>query len=177
MISQLFGDREMIANATGCSSIYSGSVPSTPYTTNEKGQGPAWANSLFEDFCEFGLGMELANNTNEKGQGPAWANSLFEDFCEFGLGMELANKKLRNRLEEAMKAAIAAEAFQEWIDGRNDADKSKAAAEKIIPMVEAAKDKCSYCATIAEFKDYLVKRSQWIIGGDGASYDYRLRWS
>ena len=149
LISQLFGDREMVANATGCSSIYSGSVPSTPYTTNEKGQGPAWANSLFEDFCEFGLGMELAN------------------------------KKLRNRLEEAMKAAIAAEgtpaeykeAFQEWIDGRNDADKSKAAAEKIIPMVEAAKDKCSYCATIAEFKDYLIKRSQWIIGGDGASYD------
>ena len=79
LISQLFGDREMVANATGCSSIYSGSVPSTPYTTNEKGQGPAWANSLFEDFCEFGLGMELAN------------------------------KKLRNRLEEAMKAAIAAD--------------------------------------------------------------------
>ena len=61
LISQLFGDREMVANATGCSSIYSGSVPSTPYTKNEKGHGPAWANSLFEDFCEFGLGMELAN--------------------------------------------------------------------------------------------------------------------
>ena len=61
LISQLFGDREIVANATGCSSIYSGSIPSTPYTTNEKGQGPAWANSLFEDFCEFGLGMELAN--------------------------------------------------------------------------------------------------------------------
>ena len=149
LISQLFGDREMVANATGCSSIYSGSVPSTPYTTNEKGQGPAWANSLFEDFCEFGLGMELAN------------------------------KKLRNRLEEAMKGAIEAEgtpteykeAFQEWIDGRNDADKSKAAAEKIVPLVEAAKDKCGFCKTIDEFKDYLVKRSQWIIGGDGASYD------
>ncbi len=149
LISQLFGDREMVANATGCSSIYSGSVPSTPYTTNEKGQGPAWANSLFEDFCEFGLGMHLAN------------------------------KKLRKRLEEAMTGAIAAEgtpaeykeAFQEWIDGRDDAEKSKAAAEKIIPMVEAAKDKCGFCATIDEFKDYLVKRSQWIIGGDGASYD------
>ena len=61
LISQLFGDRQMVANATGCSSIYSGSIPSTPYTTNEKGQGPAWANSLFEDFCEFGLGMTLAN--------------------------------------------------------------------------------------------------------------------
>ena len=93
--------------------------------------------------------------------------------------MELANKKLRNRIEDAMKAAIASEetpaeykeAFQEWIDGRNDADKSKAAAEKIIPLVEAAKDKCPNCATIYEFKDYLIKRSQWIIGGDGASYD------
>ena len=149
LISQLFGDREMVANATGCSSIYSGSVPSTPYTTNEKGQGPAWANSLFEDFCEFGLGMTLAD------------------------------KKLRARIEAAMKNAIASdtcpaeykEAFQEWIDGKDDADKSKAAAEKIIPMVEAAKDKCENCATIAEFKNYLVKKSQWIIGGDGASYD------
>ena len=149
LISQLFGDREMVANATGCSSIYSGSVPSTPYTKNEKGQGPAWANSLFEDFCEFGLGMTLAD------------------------------KKLRARIEAAMKDAIASdtcpaeykEAFQEWIDGKDDADKSKAAAEKIIPMVEAAKDKCKNCATIAEFKNYLVKKSQWIIGGDGASYD------
>ena len=78
-----------------------------------------------------------------------------------------------------MKDAIASdtcpaeykEAFQEWIDGKDDADKSKAAAEKIIPMVEAAKDKCKNCATIAEFKNYLVKKSQWIIGGDGASYD------
>ena len=149
LITQLFGDREMVANATGCSSIYSGSVPSTPYTKNEKGQGPAWANSLFEDFCEFGLGMTLAD------------------------------KKLRARIEAAMKDAIASdtcpaeykEAFQEWIDGKDDADKSKAAAEKIIPMVEAAKDKCKNCATIAKFKNYLVKKSQWIIGGDGASYD------
>ena len=79
LISQLFGDREMVANATGCSSIYSGSVPSTPYTTNEKGHGPAWANSLFEDFCEFGLGMELAN------------------------------EKMRARIQKAMEAAIASE--------------------------------------------------------------------
>src|SRR5574344_1439963 len=149
LVTQLFGDREMVANATGCSSIYSGSVPSTPYTQNEKGQGPAWANSLFEDFCEFGLGMTMAN------------------------------KKMRARLEATMLEAMNAEccpaeykaAFQEWIDGKEDADKSVAAAEKIIPMVEAAKDSCSHCAKIAEFKDYLPKRSQWIIGGDGASYD------
>ncbi len=149
LVTQLFGDREMASNATGCSSIYSGSVPSTPYTKNEKGQGPAWANSLFEDFCEYGMGMALGN------------------------------KKLRARLEAAMKTAIAAEgtpaeykeAFQEWIDGKNDAAKSRAAAAKIVPLVEAAKEKCPACATIAEFQDYLIKRSQWIIGGDGASYD------
>ena len=149
LISQLFGDREMVANATGCSSIYSGSVPSTPYTKNEKGHGPAWANSLFEDFCEFGLGMELAN------------------------------EKMRARIVKAMEDAIAAEGtpaeykevFQAWIENMYDADKSKELAEKIIPMVEAAKDKCDSCKTIASLSQYLVKRSQWIIGGDGASYD------
>ena len=148
LLTQLFGDRQMVANATGCSSIYSGSVPSTPYTTNEKGQGPAWANSLFEDFCEFGLGMTLAD------------------------------EKMRARIQKAMEDAIAAgapaeykEAFQAWIDNQHDAEKTKELAEKIIPMVEATKDKCQYCATIAELSHYLVKRSQWIIGGDGASYD------
>ena len=149
LISQLFGDREMVANATGCSSIYSGSVPSTPYTTNENGHGPAWANSLFEDFCEFGLGMELAN------------------------------EKMRARIQNAMEAAIAyegtpaeyKEAFTAWIENQNDADKTKELAALIIPMVEAAKDKCPNCATIAELSHFLVKRSQWIIGGDGASYD------
>ena len=149
LISQLFGDREMVANATGCSSIYSGSVPSTPYTTNEKGHGPAWAKSLFEDFCEFGLGMELAN------------------------------EKMRARIQKVMEAAIASEEtpaeykeiFQAWIENQNDADKTKELAGKIIPMVEAAKDKCPNCATIAELAHFLVKRSQWIIGGDGASYD------
>ena len=149
LISQLFGDREMVANATGCSSIYSGSVPSTPYTTNEKGEGPAWANSLFEDFCEFGLGMELAN------------------------------EKMRARLVKVMNEAIAAdctpaevkELFAEWINNMLDADKTKELAAKIIPVVEANKDKCNHCKQIAELQQYLVKRSQWIIGGDGASYD------
>ena len=149
LITQLFGDREMVSNATGCSSIYSGSVPSTPYTTNEKGHGPAWANSLFEDFCEFGLGMELAN------------------------------EKMRARIQRTMEEAIASEntpaeykeAFQAWIENQNDAEKTKELAEKIIPMVEAAKDKCPACATLAGLSQFLVKRSQWIIGGDGASYD------
>ena len=128
LISQLFGDREMVANATGCSSIYSGSVPSTPYTMNEKGHGPAWANSLFEDFCEFGLGMELAN------------------------------EKMRARLVKVMNEAIASdccpaeykEVFAEWINNMLDAEKTKELAEKIIPMVEAAKDKCNHCKQICE---------------------------
>ncbi|MBO7601798.1 MAG: pyruvate:ferredoxin (flavodoxin) oxidoreductase [Bacteroidaceae bacterium] len=149
LISQLFGDRQIVANATGCSSIYSGSVPSTPYTTNAEGHGPAWANSLFEDFCEFGLGMTLAN------------------------------EKMHLRLTETMLAAIAdenvpAEAkalFQDWVDNQNDPAKTKELYKQIVPMVEANKDKCKYCAVIAEFQNYLVKRSQWIIGGDGASYD------
>ena len=150
LISQLFGDREIIANATGCSSIYSGSIPSTPYTTNAKGQGPAWANSLFEDFCEFGLGMVLAN------------------------------KKMRARIEAILNEAIASEhtpaefkeAAQAWIDGKDDADASKAAAEKLVPQIEAGKAAgCPSCAKLSELSHYLVKRSQWIIGGDGASYD------
>ena len=150
LISQLFGDREIVANATGCSSIYSGSIPSTPYTTNAKGQGPAWANSLFEDFCEFGLGMALAN------------------------------KKMRARIEELLKGAIAADetptdfkaAAQEWLEGKDDADASKAAAGKLVPMIEAGKAAgCPACAKLSELAHYLVKRSQWIIGGDGASYD------
>ena len=149
LISQLFGDREIVANATGCSSIYSGSIPSTPYCTNAKGQGPAWANSLFEDFCEFGMGMTLAN------------------------------KKMRNRiqsiLEEQMTCDKAPEEYKqaakEWIDGREDADASRAAAEKLIPIIEAHKGECQKMAKLAELEQYLTKRSQWIIGGDGASYD------
>ena len=150
LISQLFGDREIVANATGCSSIYSGSIPSTPYTTNEKGQGPAWANSLFEDFCEFGLGMVLAN------------------------------KKMKARVEAILAEAIACDctpaefkaAAQEWIDGKENAEASKAAAAKLKPMIEAGvANGCDKCAKLAELSHDLVKRSQWIIGGDGASYD------
>ena len=149
LITQLFGDREIVANATGCSSIYSGSIPSTPYTTNEKGQGPAWANSLFEDFCEFGLGMELAN------------------------------EKMRERIEKVMTEAIAADCtpadakalFQSWIENKNNAEETKKLAEQIIPVIEAGKDKCAHCKQLVELEGYLVKRSQWIIGGDGASYD------
>ena len=147
LISQLFGDREIIANATGCSSIYSGSVPSTPYTTNEKGQGPAWSNSLFEDFCEYGLGMQLAN---EK--------------------MQARLVKIMTEAQECTKCTDEMKAlYRDWIENHNDAAKSKELAAKIIPACEACG--CNYSKQILELKGYLVKRSQWIVGGDGASYD------
>ena len=150
LISQLFGDREIVANATGCSSIYSGSIPSTPYTKNAKGQGPAWSNSLFEDFCEYGLGMALAN------------------------------KKMRARIKYTLEDLIAKEgtpealkeAATEWIAGMNDADASRAAAQKLEPIIlEGKKAGCKTCTELADLTHYLTKRSQWIIGGDGASYD------
>ena len=150
LVSQLFGDRQMIANATGCSSIYSGSIPSTPYCTNEKGQGPAWANSLFEDFCEFGMGMVLAN------------------------------KKMRARIEALLGEVMACEeapaeykeAAQAWIEGKDDAEASRAAALKLEPFIkEGAAKGCATCQQLEELSHFLTKRSQWIIGGDGASYD------
>ena len=150
LISQLFGDREMIANATGCSSIYSASIPSTPY-------------------CK-----------NEKGQGPAFDNSLFEDFCEFGMGMVLGNKKMKERVTVLLNEAVSKEdtpaefkaAAQEWIGAQDDAEASKAAAAKLKPMIAAgAESGCEICKELKTLDHYLVKRSQWIIGGDGASYD------
>ena len=139
----------MVSNATGCSSIYSGSIPSTPYCKNEKGQGPAWANSLFEDFCEFGMGMALANKK---------MRNRIQDILEHQLGCE-------NACDEYKAAA------KEWIENREDAEGSRAAAEKLIPFIEANKEKCQKCAQLAEMEHYLTKRSHWIIGGDGASYD------
>ena len=147
LISQLYGDHEMVANATGCSSIYSGSVPSTPYTVNAKGHGPAWGNSLFEDFCEFGLGMFIAN------------------------------EKLRARLEENMKQALTCSCCsdeikalaQQWLDNKDDAAITREVADKIVPLCRNCS--CDTCKAIVELQHYIVKRSQWIIGGDGASYD------
>ena len=150
LISQLFGDREMIANATGCSSIYSASIPSTPYTTNAKGQGPAFDNSLFEDFCEFGLGMVLGNKKMK----------------------ERVEKLLNEMLESDKVSEEYEEAAREWIAGKDDADASKAAAAKLKPLIaESAAKGCPVCQELQTLDHYLVKRSQWIIGGDGASYD------
>ena len=149
LISQLFGDREMVSNATGCSSIYSGSIPSTPYTTNDKGKGVAWANSLFEDFCEFGLGMTLAV------------------------------EKMRERLVKLMNRAIEGdscpaetkELFAAWIADKDNTERSIELEAQIAPIVKANADKCEICKEIASLSQYLIKKSQWIIGGDGASYD------
>ena len=147
LISQLFGDREMVANATGCSSIYSAAVPSTPYTTNAKGHGPAWANSLFEDFCEFGLGMAIAD------------------------------EKMRDRVKGFVEEAIASDSvnadvkalYQEWLENMNDGDKSRELSDKILEAIAQSENPLD--KNVKSLGQYLVKRSQWIIGGDGASYD------
>ena len=150
LISQLFGDRQMIANATGCSSIYSASVPATPYTTNAKGQGPAFDNSLFEDFCEFGLGMAMGNKK-----------------------MKSRIVELLNQAKESDKASEAYKAAADkWIASKDDADASKEAAAELKPLIaEAAAAGCEINKELKTLDHYLVKRSQWIIGGDGASYD------
>ena len=147
LISQLFGDHEMVANATGCSSIYSGSVPSTPYTTNAAGHGPAWANSLFEDFAEFGLGMKIAT------------------------------EKMRDRLVDLMVKAQACDCCSadikalaaQWLENRDNAATTREIADKLVPLCQACD--CDICKGIVELKGYLVARSQWIIAGDGAAYD------
>ena len=147
-ITQLYGDRMVIANATGCSSIYGGSAPSSPYCANEKGFGPAWANSLFEDNAEFGLGIHV--------------------------GIE----KLRERLIVLMKEAIEGNTgcsdelkgvMQEWLDKMDDAEATKEIAGRLIPMMEACG--CDVCKQILAMKHYLIKKSTWIFGGDGWAYD------
>lgn len=148
LVTQLFGDRMIVANATGCSSIYGGSAPSTPYCTNKDGKGPAWANSLFEDNAEYGFGIALGT------------------------------KKLRERIEQLMKADIAnnknisAElkaGFQEWIDGKDDAGLSKIATARLVKMLKNEKD--PDIRKIMELQQYMVKKSVWVIGGDGWAYD------
>ena len=146
--TQLFGERMMIANATGCSSIYGGSAPSTPYCTNK-----------------------------ESGKGPAWANSLFEDNAEYGYGMAIAVKKIRENMEEMMKEAIAGNDFSDetkaamstWIENKEDATASETASEALIPLLQNENHKIA--KDILDLKQYLIKKSFWIIGGDGWAYD------
>ena len=146
-ITQLFGERMMVANATGCTSIYSASAPSTPFCTNEKGQGPAWANSLFEDNAEFGLGMHIGNE------------KIRENLAAL-VGEALECEKCSDELKAVLK---------EWLEVRHLAAKSAEVAPRVIELCEACG--CDKCKAILEHKDFLVKKSQWIIGGDGWGYD------
>ncbi len=152
LVTQLFGDRMMIANATGCSSIYGGSAPTNPYTTNENGHGPAWGNSLFEDNAEYGYGMRLGANQRAR-----LIESVMKSAIEAGCSEEIKN------------------AFVAWIENRKDAKKSKEAADAIkalLPAAIAANDanKANYELVLAN-ADQLVKKSIWCFGGDGWAYD------
>jgi pyruvate-ferredoxin/flavodoxin oxidoreductase len=155
LATQLFGDRMMIANATGCSSIWGGSAPSTPYTSNHEGKGPSWANSLFEDNAEYGYGMFLAVKQMRAKITENMNALLNMDICETG------------------KAA-----FKAWLDGKDDPQASLEASKKVIEIVagscgceEKNPELAKLLKEIDERKDYLVKRSQWILGGDGWAYD------
>jgi pyruvate-ferredoxin/flavodoxin oxidoreductase len=146
-ITQLFGDRMIVSNATGCSSIYGGSAPSMPYTLNKNGHGPAWANSLFEDNAEYGYGLSLGAS------------------------------KLRDRIALRMKAALTngtvnadtKAAFEGWLKEKDHAEASRTASEKVIDA--CTKEKSEVAKEILSLKEYLVKKSHWIFGGDGWAYD------
>jgi pyruvate-ferredoxin/flavodoxin oxidoreductase len=149
VVTQLYGDRMIQANATGCSSIWGGSAPATPFTTNSKGHGPAWANSLFEDNAEYGYGMALGVKT------------------------------VRNLIKTQAEVIIAndtnlAPTFQAWIDGMMDADASKAATEDVRKVLDTKADNADVQTALDYIKandEYLVKKSIWIVGGDGWAYD------
>ncbi len=145
LVTQLFGDRMMIANTTGCSSIYGGSSPSTPYTTNAEGHGPSWANSLFEDNAEFGYGMHVAR------------------------------KKLRERLISLVSEALASKAFsnpapfEAWLKDCDDSEKSRELTTAVMSAIDS--ENSPLAQTIKSLKDYFIKPSTWIFGGDGWAYD------
>ncbi len=146
-ITQLFGDHMMIANATGCSSIYGASFPAAPYCKNAEGHGPSWANSLFEDFCEFGLGMKLGSDR---------ARMTVAKLMEQGLSCTCCT--------DEMKAL-----FVKWLENKEDAKITREVADELIPLCE--KCGCDVCKGLVEYKTFIPARCQWIIGGDGASYD------
>ena len=147
LVTQLFGDRMYIANATGCSSIWGGSAPSTPYTVNKEGKGPAWANSLFEDNAEYGYGMYLAQDHMRKA----------------------AIEKVEE-LAKITKSDEKRAACEKYLATVNDGSANKTATEELIKALESTPD-CPYCQDILQYKDFLNKKSVWIFGGDGWAYD------
>jgi len=146
LITRLFGERMIVANATGCSSIYGGSAPSTPYTTNDEGKGVAWANSLFEDNAEFGMGMNVAMET---------MRHRIEDI-------------MRNNIDSVPNALSAL--YNDWINFKNDGVKTQEITKNLLPILEQNLN-APGVKEILELKKFLVKKSQWIIGGDGWAYD------
>ena len=146
LVAQLFGDRMAVANATGCSSIYGGSAPSCPYTVNAAGQGPAWANSLFEDNAEFGYGFNLAFTQRRE--------------------------QLAAKMKQAIEAGVSDDiktALAEWLEGMNNADASRAAGDKLRGLLDGQSDKL--LKEIFAMKDIFTKKSVWVVGGDGWAYD------
>ena len=148
LVTQLVGDRMMIANATGCTSIWGASAPSMPYTKNCKGHGPSWANSLFEDNAEYGLGMFL---------GVKQSRERVED---------MVKAMLEGELPEDLKAALT-----DWLEHVNDSEGTRERAEALTAALEKYKDNCDKCAALYDEKQFFVKRSNWIFGGDGWAYD------
>ncbi|MBQ6757991.1 MAG: 4Fe-4S binding protein, partial [Selenomonadaceae bacterium] len=148
LLTQLFGDRMMIANATGCSSIWGASAPAMPYTKNQSGHGPAWGNSLFEDNAEYGLGMFL--------------------------GVKAIRESLASDVEAALNLDISDElkdALKDWRDNRDVSDDTRARADKLTAILEAQRGDDALLNKIYNNRDFFVKRSQWILGGDGWAYD------
>lgn len=146
LITQLYGDRMMVANATGCSSIYGGSAPSTPYSENEKGHGPAWANSLFEDNAEYGFGMAL--------------------------GVNKLRERIKDRMEKLIQNGVASEtkeAMKAWIESHNDGEKSKETSAKVLALLE--NEDHSIAKELVALRQYFIKKSVWVFGGDGWAYD------
>ena len=146
-ITQLYGDHMMIANATGCSSIYGASYPASPYCTNAHGHGPSWANSLFEDSAEFGLGMKLGSDR---------ARETVARLMEEGLACTCCSDEIKAQ-------------FTKWIENRNDAKVTREVADALVPLMEACG--CDICKQLLVYKHFIPARSQWIIGGDGWAYD------
>ena len=149
LVTQLFGDRMMIANATGCSSIWAASAPATAYTTNHLGQGPAWANSLFEDNAEFGMGIYLGHNA-QRAKLVEVAEALLEN----------------NKISEDLKAAT-----NNWLENFDKGEESKAATAALLPLIKEAYDNIPEAKTLYDDRNFLVKKSHWIFGGDGWAYD------
>jgi len=147
LLTQMFGDRMMIANATGCTSIYSAAYSSTPYTCNAEGHGPAWDNSLFEDNAEFGLGMRLGSER---------VRNTIADLMRQGLECNCCTSEMK-------------ELFEKWLNNRSNGPITREVCDKLVPLMKECG--CDTCKKLLELQNYIPVRSQWVFGGDGWAYD------